>query len=189
VEVCWEAVTAIGTSVLALTGVVAIVYTRSQLRQNRELVRVQHLRDLFREFDLAPMSDRRRELAELRLDKDGVSPLDEDTAPQCLFDVLDFFEHIGLLVKRGYLSRDDVWDTFSYWMFNIFADARSLIEQKRKEDPTVYSNLVKLIEQMRKIEKAKGGEADTPSKEDIEGFYAYEKDRQPGVFLPTQRRP
>ncbi len=187
-EVCWEAVTAIGTGVLALTGVAAIIYTHSQLRQNRELARIQHLRDLVREFDLAPMSDRRRELADLRLDKERLLSLDDDNPPQCLYEVLDFFEHIGLLVKRGHLDRNDVWDTFSYWMFNIFADARSLIEQERKDDPTVYSNFVELIEQIRKIEKAKGGKTDIPSKDDIEGFYAYEKDRQPGAPLPTQRQ-
>jgi hypothetical protein len=189
VEVCWEAITAIGTSALAVTGVAAIIYTHFQLRQSREHARIQHLRDLVREFDLAPMSDRRRELAVLRLGaKDRILPLDEDNPLPCLYEILDFFEHIGLLVKRGHLDGVDVWDSFSYWMFNIFADARSLIEQERKDDPTVYSDLVELIEQIRTIEKAKGGKNDSPSKEDIEGFYVYEKDRQLGAPLPTQRR-
>ena len=56
------------------------------------------------------MTKWRRVVAEKRL-KGITFPVDE------ALRLLDFFETIGLLVRRGYLDESDVWSTFSYWMF------------------------------------------------------------------------
>jgi hypothetical protein len=175
-----EAWTAVFSAVLAITGVWALVYARQQLKQARESERVQHLLRFVEQFDNAPFANIRKALAEKRIK--GI-----DDPPE-LDNVLNFFETIGLLVKRGYLDAHDVWSSFSYWIFCIFADGRETIEQEQKEDPTYYSDFTGLVEKLEGIEKAEHGLSGRPSKEDITEFWQYELELTAGLPA-TKRRP
>jgi len=175
-----DAWTAIFTGLVAATAVWALVCARQQLKQFRESEQVQHLLRFVEQFDAAPLMNTRKSLAEKRLK--GV-----DDPPE-LENILNFFETIGLLVKRRYLDAYDVWACFSYWMFSVFADFRDLIEQEQKEDPTYYADFTALVERLRMIEKAEHGLSDRPSRDDIEEFWRYELDLTTGLPA-TRRRP
>jgi len=100
--------------------------------------------------------------------------------------ILNFFEMIGLLVRRGYLDATDVWNCFSYWMFNVYADLREDIEQERRDDDTYYADFCDLIERLRQIEKKEGGNSDNPSREEITDFWRDESKLKTGS--PVHRR-
>lgn len=175
-----DAWTAGFTGVLALTGVWALIYARQQLKQAHESEKIQHLLRFVEQFDNGPLANSRKSLAAHRLKGD-------DDVPE-LDNILNFFETIGLLVKRGYLDPHDVWSMFSYWMFSVYADSRDLIEQEQKEDPTYYGDFTSLIERLRKIEKAENGLSDRPSREEIMEFWRYELELTAGLPA-TRRRP
>jgi uncharacterized protein YktA (UPF0223 family) len=136
------------------------------------------------------MVDFRKSLADKRLDAKHkiLLPLDPDNVPYEMSDVLDFFEHIGLLEKRGYLDKNDVWDEFSDFMFPLYADARPYIDSEQKKDRAEYANFTQLMKEMEQIEAEKeGGTVKPQSQEDIRDFYIGEAEDQPGA-LPTHSR-
>jgi len=176
-----DIVTAGATLAIAVTGVGALIYAARQLKQSREDEKVRHLVEFSKEFDSEPMVTWRKKVAELRLQG--------KTFPDEALRLLDFFETIGLLVRRGYLDEDDVWSMFSYWMFNIFADFREEIEQIRRDDDVYYGDFCDLIERLRAIEKGSGGTDDRPSKEEIKEFWRDEANTLPGAPMKKRRRP
>ncbi len=176
-----DTVTAGATLAIAVTGAWALIYAAKQLKQSREDEKVRHLVEFTKEFDSEPMVTWRKHVAELRLK--GQSYPDE------ALRLLDFFETIGLLVRRGYLDEDDVWSMFSYWMFNIFADFREEIEQLRRDGDVYYGDFCELIERLRAIEKESGGSDDRPSKDEIKAFWKDEAITLPGAPMKKRRRP
>jgi len=171
---------AVFTVVLAVTAVCALVYAIKQLRQARDSERVQHLLRFVEQFDTPPFADIRRSLAAKRLQGD-------DDPPE-LENILDFFETIGLLVRRDFLDAHDVWCSFSYWIFSVFSDFRDFVEQEQKDDPTYYRDFTSLVERLREIEKSEHGTSDRPSKEEIEEFWGYESKLTAGSTA-MKRRP
>jgi hypothetical protein len=102
--------------------------------------------------------------------------------------LLNFFETIGLLVRRGYLDADDVWSSFGYWMFNVYADFREDIEQEQREDGSYYRDFCDLIEELTQIEMHAGGRDDHPSRDEILEFWRDES-KLPIGTTPKRRRP
>ncbi|HZZ16181.1 MAG TPA: hypothetical protein VFE08_09495 [Candidatus Sulfotelmatobacter sp.] len=170
--------TALFTAVIACTGVWAVFYARSQLNQVRESERIQHLLRFIEQFEHPPMANYRKAVAEQRTR--GVA------YPPEAQEILNFFETISLLVRRGYLDVDDVWSSFAYWMFNVYADFRGDIEQEQREDESYYQDFCGLIEQLRKIEKEAGGRDEHPSQEDIIEFWRDELRTMAGA--PVRKR-
>jgi hypothetical protein len=65
-----------------------------------------------------------------------------------MYDVLNFFDHVGLLEQRGYLDKGDVWSEFSYWLFAFYSDARPLIDAEQKDDPASFSSFSALMDDL-----------------------------------------
>jgi len=176
-------VTAVSTAIMAVTGVAALFYAARQLNQSRDLAKVQHLLDFVKQFNAEPMIRLRKSVAEQRLR--GV------TEPEGMDDILNFFETIGLLVRRDYLDAEDVWDSFSYWMFNVYVDFREYIEHEQKNDYTYYSDFCDLVnEDLIPIEKDLAGQAYPPSPERVTEFWKEEANIFVGKPAPKrgQRR-
>jgi len=158
--------TAFFTCILALTTVVAVSVGYRQLKEFHAESQVQHLLALQQQMEQEPMLTYRRGLAEKRLKNQ------ED--PYELYPLLDFFETVGLLVRRGYLDESDVWNTFGYPVFVLNADARQIIEQQRREDPTSYADFSSLVERLERIEAENHGTSAHPSKEEIVDYWKQE---------------
>jgi len=176
-----EWLTALFTAIIAITGVVALAYAHWQLRESHEESQIQHLMSLDQQYRQEPMVSHRKNCAKKRLA--GIEEPPEETS------LLDFFETIGLLVNHGYLNATDVWETFGVEIIPLRADARDMIDQDRKDDPTEYSNFVSLADRMESIEQAHHGPLVKPSKEDIKGFWEDELTIDVNTPIVRHKRP
>ena len=66
--------------------------------------------------------------------------------------MLDFYDHIGLLVKKGHLELYDVWHTFYEWAQPVYVDLRLLIEDQASPFSEHYVDLKKLMRQMDELQ-------------------------------------
>ena len=170
--------TAFFTGVLAASTVVALIVAYQQLKEFHAESQIQHLLALEQQFDQEPMLTYRRGLAEKRLKNQ-----DE---PDELYAVLDFFETVGLLVKRGYLNESDVWNTFAIDVFTLNSDERQVIDQQRRKDPTIYAEFNFLVERLSQIEEENHGMGAHPSKEEIKEYY--QQELSAGKVAPRKRK-
>jgi hypothetical protein len=132
----------------------------------------------------------RKALALHRLDakQQNLLPLDVENPPSDMFSILDFFEHMSLLVDRGYLAKEDVWTDLSEDMFPFYADARPIIEHAQKQSPASWGGFTDLMEDMRKLEEEENkGTSDHPSVSDILDSYQGWASSEPGPRTPRER--
>ena len=152
----------------------ALLLARNQLRESRDEQRIVHLRDMLQQFSEPPISKTLEALASERIDQQQqvLRPLDPDDAPDEMYDVMNFFETMGLLVNRGYLDKKDVWNEFGWWLFHFYADARPVVESEQKDDPAAFSNFSRLMRELEEIDQQEsGGKLLHLSPDDIYRFY------------------
>lgn len=70
-------------------------------------------------------------------------------------EIVDFFEMVGALVRRGALDADLVWHSFFYWIHHYKFALDQHISQTRKEDPTIWQDFLYLYDRVTTIEKRK----------------------------------
>lgn len=170
----WEKVTAFSTAALAGLALVTLVVAYRQILEFRSEAQAQHLAEVVNQFDNGPVSLKLHVLAAKRIDqkRQVLKSLDIDAPPMEMYDLLDFFEYVALLTNRGYLDKNDVWEILSFPMFNVYADARPLLNEEQKSDPSAYAGFSSLMADMQQIEASKNrGVDDHPSQDDIYGFY------------------
>lgn len=151
----WVAVQAMATVVLVLTSAGAIAYASLQLRHEREYRAVANLEKQLSFFLSENFVAARRRLAQARLDEARLVPWDLENPPVSAFEVLDFYEHLSLLVKKGHLNLYDVWHTFYEWAQPVYVDMQSLIESADSAYADHYSDLKRLIRQMDEVQMGK----------------------------------
>jgi hypothetical protein len=173
-----EWLTTVFTGVIAATGIWALIYASSQIREARSEAQIQHLLTLEDEYKSEPMVTYRKVCAGKRLK--GENEPDEEIG------ILDFFETIALLANRGYLNDEDVWEIFSNDIYIVYSDDRDNIDQHRKDDPADYSGLMLLLPRLDAIEKVRGGTANHPSKDDIRTHW--ESELKIGGGTPVTRQ-
>ena len=148
----WLAVEAIATSVLVLTSAAAISYAGLQLANERKYRSVSNLEKQLSFFLSAPFALARTQLAHDRVNASGLVALDIHEPPVSAFEVLDCYEHLGLLVKKGHLDLYDVWHTFYEWAQPVYSDLRPIIENEESSYCEQYSDLRKLMRLMDDIQ-------------------------------------
>ena len=136
---------AIGT--WALVGV-TIWLVKGQLSIAKEQRKIQLFLELRKEFDGSLISDRKL-LAQQLLDN---KPHEEINEP-----VPNFFEDMGMLLRRDYLDREMIWDTFSYYVTRWWSSLKAYIAKERtdKGDDTLFKDLEYLVETMYRDEMMK----------------------------------
>ena len=152
----WVAVQGVSTSILVLTSVGAIAYAGLQLRHEREYRSVANLEKQLGFFLGEQFVGARRRLAQSRLDTTGAEPVllawDLQVPPVSAFEVLDFYEHLALLVKKGHLDLYDVWHTFYEWAQPVYVDLQALIESADSLYSDHYVDLQRMVRQMDEIQ-------------------------------------
>jgi hypothetical protein len=135
----WEAVQAVATAALVVTSAGAISYAGLQLSffLSEKFVSV------------------RQTLAESRLEGDELKAWTLEEPPVSAFEVLDFYEHLSLLVKKGHLDVYDVWHTFYEWAQPVYVDMQRLIESEDSAYTEHYRDLQKMMRQMDEIQMDK----------------------------------
>lgn len=152
----WTAVQAVATSILVLTSVGAIAYAGLQLRHERQYRSVTNLEKQLSFFLSDNFVGSRRRLAQARLDTTGAEPMlqpwELDSPPVSVFEILDFYEHLALLVKKGHLELYDVWHTFYEWAQPVYVDMQSLIESPDSMYADHYNDLQRMMRRMDEIQ-------------------------------------
>ena len=152
----WVAVQGVSTSILVLTSVGAIAYAGLQLRHEREYRSVANLEKQLAFFLGEQFVGARRRLAQARLDTSGAEPVllawDLQAPPVSAFEVLDFYEHLALLVKKGHLDLYDVWHTFYEWAQPVYVDLQAMIESPESLYSDHYADLQRMMRQMDEIQ-------------------------------------
>jgi hypothetical protein len=152
----WVAVQAVATSILVFTSVGAIAYAGLQLRHEREYRSVENLEKQLAFFLSEAFVASRRRLATARLTQgEGevtLQPWELDSPPVSAFEVLDFYEHLALLVKKGHLDIYDVWHTFYEWAQPVYVDMQALIESVDSMYADHYNDLQRMMRRMDEIQ-------------------------------------
>ena len=148
----WVEVQSIATVVLVLTSAGAIGYAALQLRHEREYRSIANLEKQLSFFLSDGFVAARRRLAEARLDGATLRPWEVEDPPVNAFEVLDFYEHLALLVKKGHLSVYDVWHTFYEWAQPVYVDMQPMIENDESAYADHYNDLRKLMREMDEIQ-------------------------------------
>jgi hypothetical protein len=167
------------TVVLVVTSAGAIAYAGLQLRHEREYRAVENLEKQLSFFLSDNFVAVRRRLAESRLDETGLKPWTLEEPPVSAFEVLDFYEHLSLLVKKGHLDLYDVWHTFYEWAQPVYVDMQPLIESQDSPYSEHYRDLQRMIRrmdeiQMKKMQAQKGEHWALWTPERIIEHYKYE---------------
>jgi hypothetical protein len=152
----WTAVQAVATSILVLTSVGAIAYAGLQLRHERQYRSVENLEKQLSFFLSDNFVAARRRLAQARLDVSGaeakLQAWELDSPPVSAFEILDFYEHLALLVKKGHLDIYDVWHTFYEWAQPVYVDMQALIESPDSMYSDHYNDLQRMMRRMDEIQ-------------------------------------
>ena len=148
----WVEVQSMATVALVLTSAGAIAYAALQLRHEREYRSVANLEKQLGFFLSDGFVAARRRLAEARLGEGGLKAWKLDDPPVSAFEVLDFYEHLSLLVKKGHLNVYDVWHTFYEWAQPVYVDMQAMIESDESAFSEHYRDLQKLMRQMDEIQ-------------------------------------
>ena len=57
---------------------------------------------------------------------------------------MNFFEEVGLLVKRGYLDPTDTWEMFSSTIFPLYTAVERSVADNQIDDANTFRNFVNL---------------------------------------------
>jgi hypothetical protein len=71
-------------------------------------------------------------------------------------DVLDFFETLGLLVRRKALDAEFAHSSFFYWLHGYYRFGKNFIEEQHKSSPNSYCEILALHNKLLIIEQRKG---------------------------------
>jgi hypothetical protein len=138
----WTFLIGVGTIVLAL----AAAYQAWLLRNSAMADMLLKLEQRFNEKLLRTRRDAARSLKG--------QPDEHDAAIE---DVLDFFETLGLLVRRRAMNTHVVWHTFFYWIHGYYRFATDFIKRQRSKFPHRYTDLEYLHKQTLQCEERRHG--------------------------------
>ena len=118
-------------------------------------------------------------------------PWDVDDPPVTAFEVLDFYDHLGLLVKKGHVDAYDIWHTFYEWAQPVYVDLQPLIEDSKSNYVDHYAELRRLMRvmddiQIKRMHKQNANHWALWTPERILDYYRYEL--QAGESIRRDRR-
>ncbi len=135
----WAAVAA---AVGALAAAIVAVYQASLTRLTLGADLIMKLEDRFEEPEF--MKKRKRAAKALK----AVSQTNKGD----IEDVLDFFETLGLLVRRRALDPELAWSSFFYWLHGYYRWAETFIVDQQRLFPNRYRDVVRLHESLLTVE-------------------------------------
>jgi hypothetical protein len=175
----WSIWSSIGTclgSFAAVIGVgVAAWSFRSQVQQSKITLGADMLFKLTETFDSSRMHEARyRASRYLQSAGRKDSGLDSNSHVNT---VLDFFEQVALLERRGAIQTEFVWHAFYEWIFNYYHLTKNYRAEVRKSDPTVWADLEMLY---ARILARQGTDAATfPTHNELLAFVSEEQSLRP----------
>lgn len=68
-------------------------------------------------------------------------------------EIFDFFETVGLLLRKGTLDKEMVWNTFFYWIHHYWVVCEDYIANEQRDDSSTWEDFKFLHGQVIKVEK------------------------------------
>lgn len=165
----WES---IGTWALVLVTMALVFVTWralvKQLAIARDQMRVENQLKNRELFDGKRMSAQRVALATQLLRRSRHEAVRED--------VMNFFEDMGMLLRRGYLDSEMMWETFSYYSVRWWEACEDYVREERRQkgnDQTLFEDFEYLANKMYQMGEKRLGLSKTEQKlsqEEIEEF-------------------
>lgn len=164
----WVALLAVAALVTAVAAMVTAVAVVVQVQKQSELSRfnagLASLWQLRSEWNGDDMLDVRSAAAEALLDGQGGDDVDA---------VLDFFDEVAFLMRRGAVDEELVWYQFYWPMVHYWAGCREYAGTVRQKDPTAWEQLDAAMPTLLAIEaRRRGGSAAsvTPDRAAVRDF-------------------
>lgn len=128
-SVFWIALGSIGA-------LITLFFIHYQTRITRKVSAANFLLKLRESFYSDDMRARRVEMAAIFRD----SPNDNDKIGSSSLEVMDFFENVGLLVKKGVIPLEYIWSGYYYWILNYWTAFQKYVYWYREkgDDVTYY---------------------------------------------------
>jgi hypothetical protein len=162
-----ETITAIGTIALALVTLWLAGETRRLARDSAaaakstvEAAQATAQAELFayfiRRWDRTQMRKRRARLAS-EIAERMVSSREDLPPDRIIVPIVDFFEEIGLCLKRQFLDAEFVWEMFGEWALYYWTlCGERYMREQRPVRPSVYENYRRLIAMIEKKDQERG---------------------------------
>ena len=151
---------------------------KGQLSIAKEQREIQLYLELRKEFD-GHLLSARETLANQLLDEKPHDDINET--------VMNFFEDMGMLVRRGYLDREMIWDTFGYFARMWWSACRDYVAKERGDlgdlDNIFFSDFEYLVERIAEqdVKKRRKTRSELePSPSAIKAFLETEAQRPAG---------
>lgn len=141
----WVAVGTIGA-------VIALFLTYTQIRASRIIAAADFLLRLEKNFNSVDMIAKRKKILKI-----WQKNLDDYEKMDCYRSVFDFFEELGLLLRKKIIPKELVWSDYCHWILYYYTAFSGYIEWVRKAyaDVTIYCEFEYLFKEMQKYEKKK----------------------------------
>jgi len=138
---------------LALVGVTwwmmqkQIDLLREQTADNRANLRLQNHLTFAARFDSREFHADRKLVAEKLLAGASHDEISES--------VLDFFEDLGMYLRRGYFDEELAWSTFGFYAVRWWAACRDYVLEERKanNDQTLFTDFESVVERFRQLDR------------------------------------
>jgi len=143
-EVFWVAATAIASWALVASTIVMI---NKQLSRGRLDLQMRQQSDFEDKFDGTALIAERKKLATQLLS--GTTHADIQEA------VINFFESVGIMLRKGYLEKEMVWAGFSYFAIRWWSACKDYITEERrlrKNDNTIFEDFQYLVDELYAFE-------------------------------------
>ena len=167
----YNAISALAAVIAALVAIVAVWVEGRRSRFSHGLDIILKLDDAFHTEEF---KSKRRTVAKLLLKSD--KNFDQSKHVEDIEDILNHFEMIGLLFKKGVLDKELVSAQFFYWLHYYCFALKDYIASVRRWEPTAWEEVEWLHEQLIPLEREqrpKGINID-PSKETMKEFLTRE---------------
>jgi hypothetical protein len=154
----WNLIAAIASAIAALAAVATAIVAYCQTRQasaiakstagqalelakfTAEFLSIQHLD---KQWQSQRMIEMRRSAAKALLQSKTNVDLDQ---------ILDFFEEIARLVKRGILPTETAWDTYYWPIANYWAVSSVYAQKTHSDEGATWNNLPDMVAAMKEVE-------------------------------------
>jgi hypothetical protein len=146
---------------------------REQLQMGRNDLKVRLQISYEDKFDSQSLISERKKLAEQLFTNTPHSDIQET--------VMNFFESVGMLLRKEYFDLDMAWSAFSFYAIRWWSATKDYIFEERRlehDDDTIFKDFEEFVDAMYKYETEKrhlSRASLEPSKQDVERFLESEK--------------
>jgi hypothetical protein len=135
---------------------------------------------LLRDYSTEPMIGYRTKAASSAIKNEPDSPE--------MWEILNYFELIGVLVQRNYLEKELAWEMFAYYVFPLYLTTKDIVAEYATTDINTMTNFNSLHKTLVRIERAHNGTSDTLNGDDVRDFWEQELSTVAGAPAKKLRR-